>query len=230
MNQFVNDLVGVIVNPGPAIAALMDKKRWQAVFMLILMTTAILAYISYPITKAEGARFIRNSEMAEKFSEEQLANLDKFSPGQRLFGALTQLPMAAVILLMAAFFVYLFFKTAGCEGNFGNYFSGVVHASLLDMFLGGILKNVLMWINKTMIVHTGLTMFFPDLDFRSVKFVILSQFDFLSIWYLLALAMGIALFTKISVKKSMVVMALYFLFKSVIFVSFSYFSMKLIGM
>ena len=108
----------MIDNPGPTIGTVMDKKRWQAVFLLILLTTAIVAYISYPVTKVEGAKLIRDSEMADKMSEEQLANLDKFTPGQRLFGALTQLPMAAIIMLFAAFFVYLFFKVAGSYGEF----------------------------------------------------------------------------------------------------------------
>jgi hypothetical protein len=230
MNEFFNDLIGVIGNPGSTIGKLMDKKRWLAVFILILLTTAVVSYLSYPITKVEGAKFIRDSEMASKLSEEQLADLDKFTPAQRLFGALTQLPLAALMMLMAAFFVYLFFKVAGAEGNFSHYFTATVHASVLDMFLGGILKAVLISIKKTMFVHTGLTMFFPGLDFRSMQFLILAQFDFFSIWYLLALALGIACFAKISPKKSITIVVLYFVFKSLVFVSFSYFSMKLMGM
>jgi hypothetical protein len=230
MNEFLNDLFGVFTNPGPTIGKVMDKKRWLGVFTIILLATAILTYISYPVTKAEGAKLIRDSEMADKLSEEQLANLDKFTPAQRVIGALTQLPMAAIMLLLGAFFVYLFFKVAGAEGIFSNYFSGVVHASLLDMFLGGILRTALISLKKTMLVETGLTMFFPALDFRSLPYIILSQFDFFSIWYLLALTLGIACFAKIGPQKSIVVAVLYFLFKSLVFVSFSYFSMKLIGM
>jgi hypothetical protein len=221
MNEFLNDLFGVFTNPGPTIGKVMDKKRWLGVFTIILLATAILTYISYPVTKAEGAKLIRDSEMADKLSEEQLANLDKFTPAQRVIGALT---------LLGAFFVYLFFKVAGAEGIFSNYFSGVVHASLLDMFLGGILRTALISLKKTMLVETGLTMFFPALDFRSLPYIILSQFDFFSIWYLLALTLGIACFAKIGPQKSIVVAVLYFLFKSLVFVSFSYFSMKLIGM
>jgi hypothetical protein len=230
MNEFLNDFMGVMKSPGPTIGKLMDKKRWQSIFILILLTTAIVTYLSYPVTKAEGAKIIRDSEMANKLSEEQLANLDKFTPAQRVIGALTQLPLAAMMLLLGAFFVYLFFKVAGAEGNFSNYFSGVAHASVMDMFLGGILKTVLISIKKTMFVHSGLTMFFPALDFRSLPFLILSQFDFFSIWYLLALTLGIAHFTKISLQKSITIAVLYFLFKSLVFVSFSYFSMKLMGM
>jgi hypothetical protein len=230
MKELFNDFVGVISNPGPTIGKIMDKKRWLAVFILILLVTSIVSYISYPVTKVEGAKFIRDSGMADKLSEEQLANLDKFTPAQRFFGALTQLPMAALVMLFGAFFVYLFFKVAGAEGIFINYFSGVVQASLLDMFLGGILKGVLIALKKTMFVETGLTMFFPALDFRSLPYIILSQFDLFSVWYLLALTLGIAHFTKISLQKASTVMILYFIFKSLVFVSFSYFSMKLLGM
>jgi hypothetical protein len=230
MNEFFSDFMGVIVSPGPTIGKLMDRQRWLGVFILILLTASIVSYLSYPVTKAEGAKFVRDSEMAGNLSEEQLANLDKFTPGQRLFAALTELPMAAIMMLLAAFFVYLFFKIAGADGNFSHYFSGVVHASVLDMFIGGILKAALIAIKKTRFVHTGLTMFFPALDFRSMPFRILAQFDFFSIWYLLALTLGIACFSKINLQKSITIVVLYFIFKSLVFISFSYFGMKLLGM
>jgi hypothetical protein len=230
MSEFFNDFWGVIGNPGPTIGRIMEKKRWQAMLAAILLVTAIATYLTYPVTKVEQAKFVRDSEMADKLSEEQLANLDKFTPTQRLTGSLIALVFSALLIAVAAFFVYLFFKVAGSEGNYVHYFSGVVHASILDMFLGGILKSALILYNKTMLVHTGMTMFFPGLDFRTLPFIILSQFDFFSLWYLAALAMGIAFFAKISPKKSIFIALLYFLFKSLIFITFSYFSMKLMGM
>ncbi len=230
MNEFFNDFYGVIGNPAQTIGRVMDKKRWQAVLVIILLLTAIATFVTFPITKVEQAKFIRDSEMADKLSEEQLANLDKFTPSQRLTGSLFSAAFAGLLLVVAAFFVYLFFKVAGSEGNYVHYFSGVVHASILDMFLGGILKSSLIFMKKTMMVHTGLTMFFPGLDFRSLPFIILSQFDFFAIWYLAALALGIAVFAKISPQKSLFIASLYFIFKSLVFVSFSYLSMRLMGM
>ena len=230
MNEFYSDFIGVIGNPAQVIGKIMEKKRWQAVLAVILLLTAITTYLTYPITKVEQAKFIRDSEMADKLSEEQLAGLDQFTPSQRLTGAVLSFVFAGLMIVVAAFFVYLFFKVAGSEGNYIHYFSGVVHASILDMFLGGILKSSLILMKKTMLVHTGLTMFFPGMDFRSLPYIVLSQFDFFSIWYLAALALGIAVFAKISPKKSISIAIMYFLFKSLVFVSFSYFSMKIIGM
>lgn len=230
MNEFISDFIGVIGNPAQTIAGVMEKKRWKAALAVILLVSAIATFITFPVTKVEQAKLIRDSEMADKLNDEQLASLDQFTPAQRVSGSLFAAVFAALAMVMGAFFVYLFFKVGGAEGNYVHYFSGVAHASILDMLLGGILKSSLILIKKSMMVHTGLTMFFPGLDFRSLPFIALSQFDFFSIWYLAALALGIAAFSRFSPKKSMVITALYFLFKSLIFIVFSYFSMKMMGM
>jgi len=230
MNEFMNDFVGVISNPAQTIARVMSGKRWQAALALILLVTAVCTFVTFPITKAEQAKFIRDSEMASKLSDEQLANLDKFTPAGRVMGALYSAVFAALMIVLAAFFIYLFFKVAGAEGNYVHYFSGVAHASILDMLLGGVLKATLILLKKTMMVHTGLTLFFPGLDFRSLSFIVLSQFDFFSLWYLAALALGIAVFARISPRRSIFITVLYFLFKCLVLVSFSYLTMKMMGM
>ncbi len=163
----------------------MEKKRWQAALALILLVTAIVTFITFPVTKVEQAKFIRDSEMADKLNDEQLASLDKFTPVQRV----ERLPLcrssfASLALVLGAFFVYLFFKVGGARATTCITFSGVAQASILDMVLGGVLKGALILLKKTMLVHTGLTMFFPGLDFRSLPFIVLSQFDFFSLWYL----------------------------------------------
>lgn len=230
MKEFASDFFGVIANPGPTIARVMDKKRWQAALVLVLLVSAIVTYITFPVTKVEQAKLIRDSQMAEKLSEEQLAGLDQFTPTQRVMGALYALVFSGLALVVGAFFIYLFFKVAGSEGNYVHFFSGVAHASILDMVLGGALKGALILLKKTLMVHTGLTMFFPGLDFRSLPYIVLAQFDFFAIWFLAALALGIAVYAKISLRKSISVMVAYFLFKSLVFIAFSYLTMKLVGM
>ena len=230
MNGFINNVIGVITSPASAVAKAMAEKLWPAALVLVLLVTAICTYVTYPVTKVEQAKFIRDSEMAEKLSDQQLADLDKFTPTQRASGAVFSAVFAALVLVVGAFFVYLFFKVGGVEGLYVNYFSGVAQASVLDMVLGGILKSTLVMLKKTMMVHTGLTMFFPGLDFRSLNFILLSQFDFFSLWYLAALALGIAAFAKISLKKSLVITVMYFLFKSLVLVAVSFFTMKMMGM
>jgi hypothetical protein len=230
MNGFISDLTGVIGRPGATIARAMESKRWKAALAAILLVTAVVTFITFPITKAEQAKLIRDSEMADKLSDEQLAGLENFTPFQRVSGSVLAAFFAALTLVVGAFFIYLFFKVGGAEGLYVNFFSAVALASLLDMVLGGALKGLLVLLKKTMMVQTGLTLFFPGLNFRSLPYIALSQFDFFSLWYLVALALGIAVFARISPKKSMTIAALYFLFKSLVLVSISFFSMKLMGM
>ncbi|MBN2347001.1 MAG: YIP1 family protein [Candidatus Aminicenantes bacterium] len=230
MNEFVADFIGVVGNPGQTIARAMEKRRWKAALAVILLATALITFVTFPITKAEQARFIRDSEMADRFSDEQLAGLDRFTPAQRATGAAAAAFFTALALVVGAFFVYLFFKIGGAEGLYANYFSAVVQASLLDMLLGGVLRAALIMVKKTMMVHTGLTMFFPGLDIRSLSFLVLSQFDFFSLWYLAALALGIAVYARIAQRKSFFIVALYFLFKSLVFVAFSLITMKMMGL
>jgi hypothetical protein len=230
MNRFINDLTGVVSSPAATIARAMEAKRWKAALAAILLVTAIVTFITFPITKTEQAKMIRDSEMADKLSDEQLAGLENFTPFQRVSGSVYAMFFSALALLLAAFFVYLFFKVGGAEGLYVNYFSAVAQASFLDMILGGALKGLLVLLKKTMMVQTGLTLFFPGLDFRSLPYIVLSQFDFFSLWYLAALSLGIAVYARISPKKSMTIAALYFLFKSLVLVSLSYFGMRLMGM
>jgi hypothetical protein len=230
MNEFINDLSGVIATPARTVAQAMAGKRWRAALLLILAVTAVCTFITFPVTKAEQAKFIRDSQFAEKLSDEQLADLDRFTPVQRAMGSIYAAAFAALALAIGAFFIYLFFKVGGAEGLYVNYFSGVAQASILDMVLGAALKSALVMVKKTMMVHTGLTMFFPGLDIRSLPYLVLAQFDFFSLWFLAALALGIAVFAKISPRKSLVIAALYFVFKSLILVAVSFFAMRMMGM
>jgi len=230
MNGFISDLTGVVGSPGKTIARAMEAKRWKTALAAILLVTALVTFITFPITKAEQAKLIHDSEMADKLSDEQLAGLENFSSFQRVSGSVFAAFFAALALVLGAFFIYLFFKVGGAEGLYANFFSAVAQASLLDMVLGGALKGLLVLLKKTMMVQTGLTLFFPGLDFRSLPYVVLSQFDFFSLWYLAALALGVAIFARISLKKSVTITVMYFLFKSLVLVSISFFGMKLMGM
>ena len=229
MNDFYRNLVDVIRSPGKAIGRTMEKKKWVAIFLLILAVSSIATYVTYPVTKAEQAKLLRNSEFAARMSEEQLESLDKFTPAQRLAGALFPFPITALTIVIAAFFVYLFFKIGGAEGGYMNFFSGVVHASVIDMVLAGIVKSVLILSQKSILVSTSLSLLLPAAGFRSFRYLLLSQFDLFSIWYLVALALGVAQFAKISVRKSFGITAGYFLFKGIVVVTFSYFTMRLVG-
>ncbi|HNX98324.1 MAG TPA: hypothetical protein PKK12_11645, partial [Candidatus Aminicenantes bacterium] len=65
---------------------------------------------------------------------------------------------------------------------------------------------------------------------QSLNYAVLSQFDLFTFWYLAALAFGIALFAKVPLKKTLICIASFFLFKLVVTTALTYFSLKLTGM
>jgi hypothetical protein len=105
MNEFFSDCMGVISSPGQTVARVMDKKRWQAALVLVLLVSALVTFITFPITKADQAKLFRDSEMADKLSEDQLANMDKFTPTQRVTGSLFATVFSGLAVVVAAFFI-----------------------------------------------------------------------------------------------------------------------------
>jgi hypothetical protein len=229
MNQFISDLKGVFLTPGQTIAGVMERKKWVPPLVLVVFTATLLSYMSYPIIKVEQAKMIRGMAVADKMSEEQLDNLDKFTPAKRINETLFQIPIQSLKIIVAAFFIYLFFKLGGAEGFYVNFFTGACYASLIDMGVGAAVKTVLILLKKSILVSTSLTLFFPGLEIRSPAYAMLSQFDLFSIWFLVALALGIAIFSKMKLFKSLGIASAYFVFRSIIVVLFTLLMMRMWG-
>jgi hypothetical protein len=229
MSEFFKDFIGVIGSPGPTIGRLMAKKRWQAALAIILLVTAVATFITFPIAVKDNAIMMRDSSIAEKMSDEQLINLDRVTVAGRFFATFIAILVSILVITIGAFFIYLFFKIGGAEGFYVHYFTGVAFASILDMGFGGILRTLLVLSKKTVLIHTGLVMFFPGLDSHSLLSIFLRQFDFFSLWYLVALALGISVFTKFSLKKSIFITSQYFLFKCLVAVPIAYIWGKFTG-
>lgn len=229
MNQFLSDLKGVILTPAQTIAAVMERKRWLPALALVVAVSLLLSYLAYPVVKVEQAKLVRSSPMADRLSEEQLDNLDKYTPAKRVGETLFQLPIQPLIFVLAAFFIYLFFKIGGAEGFFVNYFTAVCYASLIDTVFGGLVKTALILLKKSIMVSTSLTLLFPAMEIRSPAYLMLSQFDLFSIWYLVALALAIAVFSKMSPSRSLAIASAYFAFRAIVFVLFSMLFMRMWG-
>jgi len=136
----------------------------------------------------------------------------------------------SLALLIGTFFVYLFFKLGNCEGLYADYFILFVNASLIDLVAGGILRSFLITIKGSTEIVTSLAILTPSLPKSSLTYLVFSQFDVFNLWFLYALALGIAIALKTDLKKSLLIVSFYFAFKSSLAVIFSYLSLRLIGL
>ena len=98
----------------------------------------------------------------------------------------------------------------------------VVNASIIDMFFGYVLSTVTILLNiDVLALNTPLTMLFSPPE-GSFIHLIFSRVNVLAIWYTVAIAAGVSVFSGMKFKKSLIISFLYFLFKAVVGIAFSY--------
>ncbi|UCH95383.1 MAG: YIP1 family protein [Candidatus Aminicenantes bacterium] len=227
MNQlsgFLNEVAGIIRTPGHTLGQLMEGKKWVPVFLLLAIAIGIFTYVSYPL---QMARLSENSQLAGQLSDEELSYFIKHSTVTRLMASVLAIFGLVVTLIFDAFFVYLFFGIGGSKGEYGNYFALVVNASVIDTFLPSALRTGTLLFNIDLISFSKPALLFFPFDPGNLIYLILSRLDIFAVWYLVAIAAGIHVFSKMSFKKSIFISILYFLFKLVVGVAFSYLFFKI---
>ncbi len=229
MSEFWKVWPAVFTAPGPALARLRAQRAWPAALLLLVLATALFSFMTFPIQKADQAEMIRESRLAEQFTLDQLESMSRVTPGQRYFSMFWSGLVLTLVLVFGTFFVYLFYKVAGTEGLYSDYFTLFANASLIDVLAGGAVRTLLTLLKGSTQVSTSLALLAPGLEKSSMTYLVLSQFDFFSLWFMFALAVGIAAGLGLSEKKSLVIMAFYFAFKASIVVLFSYLSLRLLG-
>jgi len=230
MINFLENIKGIIVTPGQTLGELMDKKQWVTSFILIIIAILILTYISAPFDIAKGSELIKNSSFAEHFSEDQIENFGHISSLNRIMASIWASFISILVLIVASFFIYLFYGIGKAEGLYINYFSLVTNASIIDMLIPKLIRtSSLLFLNTNIAAYSNLSILFPAHTSYSLSLLVFSQIDIFSIWYLIAIATGIAVFSKMSFKKSIFIAILYFLFKSITKILFSYMFIRVMG-
>jgi hypothetical protein len=228
MSDFLNDLKGIIVTPGSTLGKLMEKKQWIATLILILVFVFVFSYISAPAKMAQSQELLEESQMSEYLSAEELEDFQNMTGSRRIMVALWGTFITFLVLVVAAFFVYLFYGIGGTEGVYSNYFTIVVNASIIDTVLP-LLLGILSILSGIGIAALSNLANLLALAPNTMTYLIVSQIDLFNIWYLVALALGIAVFSKISQKKSLFIAGIYFLFTTALKILFSYLSVKILG-
>lgn len=224
----MNILLEFVRNPVNGVKEAMNAKKWLTVFLILIAATAVVSYLTAPISRADQIQMFKNSPMAEKMTDEQLAQMERpMTPTGRIMGAVSGAVMGGIALLLASCFLFLFYNLGGVKGLFVQFLAAVCTASLMDMLLGGLVRTVLILMKGTSLVSTGLTLLLPNLEVTSFAFMFLYQFDLFAILYIVVLALGVAVFSGIKPGKSMGLAFSYFLFKALLIAGVSTMMMKM---
>ena len=215
----------IFTDNGLTLSKLIERKEFKASLLILLLLIGIFTFITHPIERVESAEKIRNSSLSEYMDENQLKNLDKYNTYTAIQSSIFSIIITLISLSIAGFFIYIFFSTAGYEGTYSNYFTAVVNASLIDIGIGGLFKTILILIKNTMNINTSLGILFTGSS-NKILYLIANQFDIFFILYLYLLGLGIAKISKKPAKKTFLIISLYFIFKAIIVISLSLFTIK----
>ncbi len=214
--RFFDDISGIISRPGATLGRLTEEKKWIPAFMLVMLAVMIFTYLFLP---SQLEQMSRSQDMPEEYL--------RFAGGEtsmlmRTMAAGFSAFMLFIGISVGAFFVYLFYGIAGSDGTYSNFFALVMNASIIDTFIPHIFNSVLLVWGVGSMNNLNIARLIPGLDPKSFTFLVLSRLELFSIWYILAIAAGAAVFSKMKLKKSLTVAIVYFLFKGLIFTLFSY--------
>lgn len=132
-----------------------------------------------------------------------------------------------ISISMGAFFVYLFFGIGGVDGTYSEFFSLVVNASVIDTLIPNVINTFFLLVWGSMAIFPNAALLVPGLEPNSFTFLALSRIEIFSIWYIVALSAGAAVFAGMKLRKTLFVGIIYFLFKAMIGVAFSYLAMQI---
>ena len=219
-DSFWKNMAGVVTSPGDTLGRLMKEKKWVPVFLLILVVMIIFAYVAIPY---QTERLSQNPD----FSEEQILFLKNNTMLSRLMaGGMAAVGMF-ISIAVGAFFVYLFYGIGGVEGTYSEFFSLVVNASVIDTAIPNVINTVFLLFWGSLAIFPNAALLVPGLEANSFTFLALSRIELFSVWYIVALSAGAAVFAGLRFKKTLFVGIIYFMFKTLTGVGFSYLVLKI---
>lgn len=220
MKKMVSHIKGIIIAPGPTLAGLMEKKHWLPAMVLVMVLVFILTYLATP-------ELIDKARASDVLYPEQLEYLGDVTGFKLVMAGLWAMFITLITWFIATFFVYLFFGIARAEGTYANYFSLVVNASIIGKAIPLLLSIFSVIFRIPLAGFSNPTAWVP-VSPDSLAFLVLSKFDIFYIWYLVAVAAGVAVFSKMNFKKCLTVALLYFVFVSTVKIAFSVLFLKLL--
>lgn len=221
MKKTIKNLKGIIISPGPTLGNLMEKKQWLPALVLVMALVFIFTILATP-------EIMTKASTSDTLYPEQLEYLGKITGFKLVMAGLWAMFIILITYFIAAFFTYLFFGIARAEGSYANYFSLVVNASIIGKAIP-LLLSILAFLTRIPLAgFSNPAAWFP-VPPNSLAFLVFSKFDIFYLWYLLAVAAGVAVFSKMNFRKCLLVAFLYFGFVSSVKVAFSFLFLKLLA-
>lgn len=188
--------LGIITSPQDTYRAIVATPRWLG--MLVLVTVLIAVFTALPMTTEAGREATLRSQV-EGMESFGMTVSDQTYENMRRGMAMAPYTTGGSILVVSPLFTVLFagilyvvFNVAmGGDATFRQVFAVMVHASVISA-LQQLFTGPINYFRGSVTSATNLAVLLPMLDPKSFAGRLAAMIDLFLIWYLLVLAIGLA--------------------------------------
>jgi hypothetical protein len=197
-------IFNIIFEPRKAFESLKTKPKWLVPFIIVCLLGMGFYYFAYPIIMSDQMNRIEANEKIPDAQKEMI----KERIGQAEHPPLIQLvfqPVAVIFLflILSGIMFFVFNVLMGGDSIFKRVLSVVSHSYLIGI-PASIVHFPLVFIKRTMDIHTSLAILL-SVDLKdSFIYRFLDGFDIFTLWQVLVLALGLSVMYNFSFKKSFI--------------------------
>jgi hypothetical protein len=200
---FWGKFINIYTNPSKTFAELINRPTWLMPLVIMIILSAILTYAAFPIAIQSQLESFRSNP---NISAEQLkmieARYEQAGSIQRIIGSVSLIIVFPILYLILAGIFYLTGSVIlGGDCTFKKVLSVWSWSTLIGV-LAIIIKTPLVFLKQNMQIAISPALLLPGDSIDSTLYIILSQFDFFTIWQLAVFAFGFGMIYKFSNAKS----------------------------
>lgn len=188
--------IGIITSPKDTFASVVAAPKW---FGMLALTTVIVAFFTtLPMTTEAGRQAAIDQQVQQMQSfgrpvdDEAYARLEKMSTVMPYITGASVLVMTPIFGLIIAGILFAVFNAAlGGEASFKQVFSVLAHAGAISV-LSAVFSGTMNYFRGSVGSVANLGALLPMLPERSFASNLLGAIDVFLIWYVVVLAMGLA--------------------------------------
>lgn len=197
-------IVGVIFSPHETFAAVAARPRWLGVMAITLVITAASQYVIMSSPDMQGAIVDQQIRAAAQrgttMSDEQIANTERFMTNLGpIYAGVTIVLGPLFAAIIGGILFWIFTTMMGGSGTFKQVYSVLAHAGVISTLAGLLTAGLIAsGVPPAGVRPPGanLGVFVPMLDETSFVTVFLQSIDLILVWWLITLAIGLAVLYK----------------------------------
>ncbi len=231
--KFLSRFSGLFFDPKQTMLQVAERPVWVDVLIFLLVVWLLYSYLVAPFSQKDSLALMKdNVRLKELLGEERykqrLEQLENPSAKSRFFNIFVISPAFLLFgFFLTSLFLFILGKIISPHGKYVQVLACVLHANLIDKFLGNIVRFLLILLKKSVFqTSTSLALLFPRLSYTSPTYIVLNQIDFFQLWLFGVLALGLAAVFKISLRKALFLSYSFWILKSLLYIALGLINLK----